>query len=39
MRKLYGTATLAATLIGGTLLLEKTLNVAAAVPQTPPLPA
>ncbi len=34
MRKLYGTATLAATLIGGTLLLEKTLNVAAAVPPT-----
>ena len=34
MRKLYGTATLAATLIGGTLLLEKILNVAAAVPPT-----
>jgi len=34
MRKLYGTATLAATLIGGTLLLERTLNVAAAVPPT-----
>jgi len=34
MRKFYGTATLAATLIGGTLLLEKTLNVAAAVPPT-----
>ncbi len=34
MRKLYRTATLAATLIGGTLLLEKTLNVAAAVPPT-----
>ena len=34
MRQLYRTATLAATLIGGTLLLEKTLNVAAAVPPT-----
>jgi len=34
MRKLYGTVTLAATLIGGTLLLAKTLNVAAAVPPT-----
>ena len=34
MKKLYGVATLAATLMGGTLLLEKTPKAAAAAPQT-----
>jgi hypothetical protein len=34
MKKLYGAATLAVTLIGATLLLEKTLTVAVAAPQT-----
>ena len=34
MKKLFGAATLAATLIGATLLLEKTLTVAVAAPQT-----
>jgi hypothetical protein len=34
MKKLYGIATLAATLMVATLLLEKTPKVAAAAPQT-----
>ena len=34
MKMLYGAATLAATLMGATLLLEKRLNIAAAAPQT-----
>src|SRR5258708_3915561 len=34
MKNLYGVATVAATLLGATLLLEKTLKVAAAAPQT-----